>query len=403
MKLKSSERLSPELNDIFSPQTIRKKAAEVFSHIKSGKGHFQYNEDKWPFVVEHVISTIKENYPSLEIPFHARYVHFRAGGHDRLKLQEEYLNSLDGVERARTLIELVITSVLLDAGAGPTWKYSEEQTGETYNRSEGLGVASFHMFFNGSFSEDGSNIATGEGLKNLTEDKLKKDFQVTDANPLVGVSGRVQLLQNLGKVVLENEEFFPNKRLGGLVDFFLKEYGTVLPAEELLKTLLVSLGAIWPGRLEKEGKNLGDVWNYPPLNTLVPFHKLSQWLSYSLIEPLGEAGIKIQGMEQLTGLPEYRNGGLFVDSGLIELRNGEEYEKAWRPDSELIVEWRALTICLLDECAQRVREKMNITEKDFPLVKVLEGGTWWAGRRLASGKRNDGSPPIKIESDGTVF
>jgi hypothetical protein len=64
---------------------------------------------------------------------------------------------------------------------------------------------------------------------------------------------------------------------------------------------------------------------------------------------------------------------------------------------------RALTICLLDECAKRVREEMNLSEQDFPLVKVLEGGTWWAGRRLAAMKRSDSGPPIKIESDGTVF
>lgn len=401
--MKSSERLSSELNTIFSPQTIRQRADQLFGRIKNGEGHFQYNEEKWPEVVAHVVKTIKENYPSLEIPFHARYVHFKAGGHDRLKTQETYLNSLDAVEKARTLIELVITSVLLDAGAGPTWKYHEEQTGDSYGRSEGLGVASFHMFFNGSFSEKSEKIATGLGLKNLTEEKLKEDFQVNDDNPLVGVSGRVQLLQNLGKVVLENEDFFPGGRLGGLVDFFLKEYGKELPAEELLKTLLIALGPIWPGRLEKEGKNLGDVWNYKPLDILVPFHKLSQWLSYSLIEPLGEAGISVIGMEQLTGLPEYRNGGLFVDSGLIGLRSNEDYDKAWRPDSEVIVEWRALTICLLDECAKRVREEMAISESDFPLVKVLEGGTWWAGRRLASALRPDGSPPIKIESDGTVF
>ncbi len=395
--------MSAEVNRLFSPQTIREQANKIFTRIKRGEGHFSYHEELWPEVTAHVIKTIKENYPSLEIPFHARYVHFRAGGHDRLANKKSLFDALDATERARTLIELVITSVLLDAGAGPKWKYKEEETGECYSRSEGLGVVSFHMFFSGSYSKEGKAQASAKGLQAFSLGKLRKEFQVSEDNPLVGEAGRVQLIQMLGHVIEEKPEFFPGLRLGGLVDYFLKEYGKELPAEELLKTILLALGPIWPGREEREGVNLGDVWSYSPIEELVPFHKLSQWLSYSLIEPLAEAGIEVTNMEALTGLPEYRNGGLFVDGGLIELKNSGDYHKAWKPSSELIIEWRALTICLLDECAKRVREEMNMSEKDFPLVKVLEGGTWWAGRRLAAMKRADSSPPIKIESDGTVF
>jgi hypothetical protein len=47
--------------------------------------------------------------------------------------------------------------------------------------------------------------------------------------------------------------------------------------------------------------------------------------------------------------------------------------------------------------------KLNKTEADFPLAKVLEGGSWWAGRKIAKIKRPDSSPPLKIISDGTVF
>ena len=56
---------------------------------------------------------------------------------------------------------------------------------------------------------------------------------------------------------------------------------------------------IWPGRLALGGVNLGDVWRHPaaasgdPTDGLVPFHKLSQWLAYSLIEPLEDAGIAV--------------------------------------------------------------------------------------------------------------
>ena len=46
----------------------------------------------------------------------------------------------------------------------------------------------------------------------------------------------------------------------------------------------------------------------------MPLHKLSQWLAYSLIEPLQRAGIAVTDIDGLTGLAEYRNGGLFIDT-----------------------------------------------------------------------------------------
>ena len=85
--------------------------------------------------------------------------------------------------------------------------------------------------------------------------------------------------------------------------------------------MLAHLGPIWPSRLSLAGVALGDCWRHPAIrredatNGLVPFHKLSQWLSYSLIEPLQEAGIAVTEIDGLTGLPEYRNGGLFIDFG----------------------------------------------------------------------------------------
>jgi hypothetical protein len=67
------------------------------------------------------------------------------------------------------------------------------------------------------------------------------------------------------------------------------------------------------------------------------------------------------------------------------------------------VEWRALTIALLDKLADEVRRRLNMDAKSLPLAKVLEGGTWAAGRVIARQKRGDGAPPLKVISDGTVF
>ncbi len=71
--------------------------------------------------------------------------------------------------------------------------------------------------------------------------------------------------------------------------------------------------------------------------------------------------------------------------------------------SKIIVKWRVLTISLLDKIAGVIREKLNLTASELPLVKVLQGGTWIAGRKIAKELRKDGASPIKIKSDGTIF
>ena len=166
-------------------------------------------------------------------------------------------------------------------------------------------------------------------------------------------------------------------------------------------------GSIWPSRTEVNGRNLGDTWRHPGLGEgvagLVPLHKLSQWLSYSIIETLEIAGFSVPGIEKLTGLAEYRNGGLFLDSGVLALRDPAQAAVEHHPGSPLIIEWRSLTVALLDRIAAPVRARLGMTEAQFSLPRVLEGGTWLAGRKLAARLRADGGSPLLIASDGTVF
>ena len=173
--------------------------------------------------------------------------------------------------------------------------------------------------------------------------------------------------------------------------------------------VLRGLGAIWPGRIAIGGVNLGDVWRHPAIvrndatHGLVPFHKLSQWLTYSLVEPMIEAGVDVTGIDTLTGLAEYRNGGLFVDLGVLDLRDPDSAAAPLAAGSELVVEWRALTVALLDRIAPLVWDRLGLAADPPPLVKMLEGGTWSAGRRIAAERRPGGGPPIEVVSDGTVF
>ena len=180
-------------------------------------------------------------------------------------------------------------------------------------------------------------------------------------------------------------------------------------APVMLEVLLTELGPVWEGRLSLGGVALGDTWRHPAIrredatNGLMPLHKLSQWLAYSLIEPLQQAGLDVTDIDGLTGLAEYRNGGLFVDSGVLALKNPADETRPHEVGSPLVVGWRGLTVALLDRIAPLVRERLGVEAQDFPLARVLEGGTWAAGRKLAGEHRKDGGPPLIVISDGTVF
>jgi hypothetical protein len=406
---KSIDLTVKQVDYLLSPAAIRVQAKKIFDLTVQGKTLFSYHPDKFQPTVDYVLSVIKKNYPDMKIPFHSRWGHFRVGGIDRVKTLDQTLATYDPLERARIKLDLVITSVLLDAGAGAAWTYKEASTGQTFSRSEGLGVASFYLFLDGVMSSDRKSLrADSEGLKKVTTADLNKYFQITPENPLVGVEGRQALLNNLARA-LTNKTIFKDGRPGNIIDYLSLKYGQIIPAEGLLRAVLDGLGPIWPGRLTAQNVNLGDIWQHSKLGAagtleaLVPLHKLSQWMTYSLIEPINEAGFTVTGVEGLTGLAEYRNGGLLIDSGLLSVKDSESLSQPHAPDSDLVIEWRALTIDLLDKIGASVQKAIGKTPQEFPLAKVLEGGTWWAGRFLAKEKRPSGDPPLMIKSDGTVF
>jgi len=411
--------LSPETQaarSLLSAAAVRERSHQLLQAGLEGRlKHFTVDLDRLEPCADEVVATIRQAYPSLEIPFHARWRHFSAGGHDRWDAVMHGAPWESAADMARSAFDLAIVSVLLDAGAGAQWHYEEGRTGETYIRSEGLAVASFDMFLSSAFSskpEDPFRV-DADVLMTLTAEDLASGFQVSADNPLVGLEGRAALLNRLGRVIATNPDIFgqvDDARPGGLFDVIAATAeNDGIKATSILEALLTHLGPIWPGRITLGGIDLGDTWRHPLVEAtdatkgLIPFHKLSQWLSYSLIEPLEWAGFTVVDIDGLTGLPEYRNGGLFLDTGVIALKDAADATRAHAVDSELVVEWRALTVALLDRIAEPIRTKLGFAAEDFPLAKVLEGGTWATGRRLAKEKRGDGSPPLGVISDGTVF
>ncbi len=387
--------MTEDLAYLRTPVAIRARAEKMLTYVEDGKSAwFAFDGNGLEAAVQATLEVAHKRFPNpADIPFHSRWRHFEAGGRDRWAALAERLAGLPKEEIARRRMDLAVVSVLLDAGAGPAWSYREPGTGETYARSEGLGVASFHMFADGAFSRDakGDPLRVDAGrLAALTPLDIAMGFQVKAHNPLTGLEGRAELLRKLGGVGLD--------RPGALFDIVAPGSGgssSDVKAASILAAVLDKLSPIWP-------LPMGDVWPHAAIG-LVPFHKLSQWLSYSLVEPLEDAGLKVVELDQLTGLPEYRNGGLLVDAGALRPKQRALLEKTFAVGDEAIVEWRALTVALLDRIAQHVRVHLGMDAARLPLVKVLEAGTWFAGRALAAERRPGGGPPIAIASDGTVF
>jgi hypothetical protein len=405
-----------EALSLLTAQAVRSRAKQMLEvGLRDGLAHFTIDLDRMDAVADAVLAVTRKAYPTLKIPFHARWRHFLLGGVDRWALKADSLAWPDRAARGRAEFDLAIVSVLLDAGAGPSWRYRDGVTGQSIGRSEGLALASLDMFASGAFSGEARDPlrVDADVLARLPLALLQSGFQVSDKNPLVGLEGRVDLLRRLGGLVAERSRIFGSKdrpRPGGLFDHLAaKADDGVIAAPTILSEVLQQLGPIWPSRLELAGIPLGDCWRHSAIKMrdatdgLVPLHKLSQWLTYSLIEPLQRAGLEVIDIDGLTGLAEYRNGGLFVDHEVLRLLHADDAERAHDVASPLVVEWRALTVALLDLVAERIRARLGRSADQLPLASLLEGGTWAAGRAIAFERRADGSPPIKVISDGTVF
>lgn len=410
--------------------------------------HFDVDLDKLPDVVNFVSGLIKRDYdaPFTSIPGHGRYQHFGVGGRDRIAdLLSLWPDSVDSTERCRRLVDLFLVSVLLDAGAGTRWSYKSSQSGKTYRRSEGLAVASLEMFKEGFFSGNPDNKyqVDKDGLEALTVEKLRDGLQSRPGNELAGLQGRTELLVRLAGALAEKTDYFGRDgRPGNMIDHLLSHPSTqassmlIVPLPVLWDVLMNGLTSIWPpSRTALNGVSLGDAWpcqamtqpGADPWESIVPFHKLTQWLTYSVMQPM-QSLLKMHfaGQELLTGLPEYRNGGLFVDLGVLNLKKDDmerglqnyseycrrmgtkevEVAPMFEPSDDVVVEWRAATVGLLDLLCAEVNKalKKELAGNEMTLPQLLEAGSWKGGREIAEIHRpNTKEPPILIDSDGTVF
>ncbi|KAF2403097.1 DUF1688-domain-containing protein [Trichodelitschia bisporula] len=426
---------------------VRERCKLVLDKAKANQlKHFIIDMSKFSETASYVVSIIKRDYAPdyTSIPPHGRWQHFDVGGRPRVdQLMAAWPSSVDAQERTRRLIDLFLVSVLLDAGAGMKWQYKSKESGRIYRRSEGLAVASLEMFKAGMFSSNEAEPCQvdSNGLARLNVAAVARGLQVTEDNPIDGLEGRTGLLLRLAEALRNTEVFGEDARPGNMLDYLLSHPATqassvpIVPVPVFWDILMDSLGPIWPAtRTKIDGVSIGDAWplsimpSHPahPWENIVPFHKLTQWLAYSLMVPMNKLlNVHFAGAELMTGLPEYRNGGLLIDTGLLTLkpedaqRGIDQYhanakEKGqpkvevvplFTADDDVIVEWRAVTVGFLDELLAEVNYMLGLHGSDaLSLAQMLEAGTWKGGREIAEVSRpNTREPPIMILSDGTVF
>jgi len=408
--------------------TIRSRSLAIRRWVEAGHSNCWTVDPACLEDAAQVVATItRARFPDLNVPGHSRWRHFEAGGEDRaLELtrtlvQAEYDSS--SIDALLARVDLCMVSVLLDAGAGALWRFTDRQ-GRAIGRSEGLAIATIEAFMRGAFAEDAEPGLRVDAtvLERFEARELARLFQHSSVNPLDGLEGRLEILNRLGRALRARGLSRPAELYLPLLEAVRREASVAeqsgnapqgLSAAAMLESTVTGLAPVWLQASDAPDGSRGDLWHHPAARDeddlqqpdtqgWVPFHKLSQWLCYSLIEPLAWAGIEVSDQQALTGLPEYRNGGLLIDTGVLRLRDPDDSARIWGPGDRLVIEWRALTVSLIDELADRVRAQLGRDRGSLPLASILEGGTWAAGRELAQARRG-GRPPLSVDTAGSVF
>ncbi|KAH6593590.1 hypothetical protein BASA61_004239 [Batrachochytrium salamandrivorans] len=368
-------------------------------------------------VVNAVMMLIVRDYSSpTDIPPHSRWRHFEAASAAMKLAKCDRINPL--LESWKK--EMSKRQVVIPPTERADWGVGKDKAASSYNRAR-----DWHWHrSSGSWLADCRQIQTHIpcvqmplGSQQSPMSRSLLPFKSTTFQPISGCRGRCLLLNRLGDVCAKHTEYFgstpASNRPGNLVDYLLDHSSTLHSDDGQSHTVDISLlwhvamdafAGVWPpSRTSLDGVFLGDVW---------PCRALAAILAARSTESSTESTT-----ESTTGRPSNRTcrvpyGGLFVDMGVISLRDSSIHMRSQGPESvprfnvfdDAVVEWRALTVGLLDMVADCVRKRLSLSKDQLPLAKVLEAGTWKAGREIAASLRPiTRGPPIDIISDGTVF
>ena len=166
--------------------------------------------------------------------------------------------------------------------------------------------------------------ADAAGLRAVTAEALAEAFQVGADNPLVGLDGRVTLLRRLGDTLAQQPDVFGALgRPGALFDLLCADAQGGITAHAVLVRCST--------RCPKSGQRRTACPTAPRSATAGASRRrvakaqatagcrFTSCRNGSAIRCWSRSngpGVAVTGLDALTGLPEYRNGGLLLDSGV---------------------------------------------------------------------------------------
>lgn len=405
-------------HEYLSPIFTRVRSKELTQLVlKNQSKFFTLDSSKKEEALEFLEKVILSRFQKDKIAKHGRRQHLSSKNRNYFEKVENICQKAGCTFAVENKLELLLLSCFLDAGAGQNWKYNDSYFNCQLVGSEALAAASTDLYLklisDNLISKKNISL-TSDALKNMKFDEFSKSFQHDESNnALLGAKGRYDSLTQLGSCLELHPSIFVTSHkpeLKNIYHFFqsIVEHKS-LNLEEVFKTIVFIFHDFFTSDTKINEINLCDsrihsnLISLPLVGKKIPFFKLIQWMVYSIDDFFNSQGIPTINEEFLSGLAEYRNGGFFMDTNIINLKSKNLSHQSYSIDSELVTEWRALTITLLDEFLEELKIKRGYNHLN--MSKLLEGGTWIAGRKLARENRPDSpySPPIKIITDGKFF
>ena len=358
------------------------------------------------------------------IPSHSRWRHFDAGGVDRLaELERAARRRSTPTERARARIDLVVDQraarrrrraalALRRAGHRRDVRALRGPGGGELPRCSCAGAFSADPATPLRVDADGAG-ARRRGRLGAASSRCRATIRWS------GSTGRAALLRRLGaRAAARGPSLRCRRRAPGRTCSTLlrararARRGVAARATSCARCSIGLRPDLAGPTAAATASTLGDVWPHPARRRrrarrgLVPFHKLSQWLAYSLLEPLERAGVR--GDRTSTRSPAWPSTATAACCSTpacsCRAPRRRRCASVHRSGDELVVEWRALTVALLD----RARRRACARALGAPRASCR----WRASSKAAPGPPAASSRPsaarrrrrrIRVASDGTVF
>jgi len=401
---------------LLTAEAVRVRAQVLLEKARAGALEYtSVDLSKLGPAADRAISAAEKSFPDGQFPPYSIWRNLEAGGVDRWGMLAGARGFSGPEEMARSAFDLAIITALLGDLDAENWTYDEIVTGQSYDGRDGLAVAALNLFAAGAFSaEPGDPMRVdAHALIRLVPEELSADLTASDGKPLPDGEHRFRRLVKLGEAIGLRPDLFSDGKITrpGLLFDRLTAAGndSAVQMHAVLDKIQDGLGPIWPDANKIGDVALGDTEVHPALasgdetSMFLPLHAVSQFLAFSLIEPLAWAGYGCDGFDRLAGIADRTQCAFMLDGGLISISDEALFAEPVLSEHVAVAELRGLTVALLDTLVREIRNRLEVGQEELPLVCLMEAGTKGAGLEIALEKRGNFAFPLRILSDSTVF